>query len=226
MDKEVIVITGTSRGLGLALAEGYLEKGATVIGVARNTPSIQSENYFHLSKSITDDDYSLLLATFIGKLRIQKIDILINNAGVDDSGVNLSLVDPAKVLNLIDLHCVGALRTIKGAYAFLETTKIVNVTSRLGSVMQTNRGDFVERNFSYGYRIAKCAQNMLSLCLEGDTELDKNIIISINPGLLLTKLGASDAKFSAREGAKAFMQVVSAAKNSGLYHAFGDEVWY
>ncbi len=226
MAKEVIVITGTSRGLGFALAELYLKQGATVIGVARNEPSIESDEYFHLSKSITDDDFPLILETFLRKLRIQKIDILINNAGVDDSGVHLSKLDPSQVLNLIDIHCVGALRTIKGAHAFLDKTKIVNVTSRLGSIIQTKRGDFSGRNFSYGYRIAKCAQNMLSLCLDGDTELSNNIIISINPGLLLTNLGASDAKFTTQEGAKAFMQVVKDADYSGIYHAFGDEALY
>jgi len=226
MSKEVILITGTSRGLGFALAELYLEQGATVIGVARNRPSIESDTYFHLSKSITDDDFPLVLGTFLRKLRIQKIDILINNAGVDDTGVHLSELDPSQVLNLIVLHCVGALRTIKGAHAFLDKRKIVNVTSRLGSILQTKRGDFSGRNFSCGYRIAKCAQNMLSLCLDGDTELGNNIILSINPGLLLTNLGASDAKFTAREGAKAFMQVVKDADCSGVYHAFGDEAVY
>ena len=226
MAKEVIVITGTSRGLGFALAELYLKQGATVIGVARNDPSIESDEYFHLSKSITNDDFPLALEAFLRKLRIQKIDILINNAGVDDTGVHLSKLDPSQVLNLIDIHCVGALRTIKGAHAFLDKTKIVNVTSRLGSIIQTKRGDFSGRSFSYGYRIAKCAQNMLSLCLDGDTELGNNIILSINPGLLLTNLGASDANFTAWEGAKAVMQVVKDADCSGIYHAFGDEALY
>jgi 3-oxoacyl-[acyl-carrier protein] reductase len=101
MAKKVIVITGTSRGLGFALAELYLEQGATVIGVARNSPSIESDEYFHLTKSITDDEFPLTLETFLRKLRIQKIDILIKNAGADDSGVHLSTLDPSQVLNLI-----------------------------------------------------------------------------------------------------------------------------
>lgn len=68
--------------------------------------------------------------------------------------------------------------------------------------------------------------NMLSLCLDGDTELDTNIIISINPGLLLINLGASDAKFTAIEGAMACMQVINDPTSSGIYHAFGYEALY
>ncbi len=226
MSQEVILITGTSRGLGFALAELYLESGAIVIGVARNRPAIKAKKYFHLNKSITDDDYSLTLETFLRNLEIQSISMLINNAGTGDSGVHLSSLDPSEVLKLIDIHCVGALRTIKGAYTFLKRTKIVNVTSRLGSIIQSKRGDFSGKNFSYGYRIAKCAQNMLSLCLDGDPDLDTNIIMSINPGLLLTNLGASDAQCSAQEGARAVIQVVNDTKESGIYHAFGDEALY
>ena len=208
------------------MANLYLEKGAAVIGVSRNTAAINSEKYFHLSASVTDDDFQYLLENYLKELPIARIDIVINNAGADGTGTNLSNVDPSEVLNLINLHCVGALRVIKGAETYLNHSKIVNVTSRLGSITQTQRGDFYGRSFSYGYRIAKCAQNMLSLCLAGDTELAGDIVISINPGLLLTDLGATEAKYTADEGAKAFMQVINDASTSGVYHAFGDKALY
>jgi len=223
---KVVLITGTSKGLGFSLANVYLEQGAAVIGVSRNAAAIDSEKYFHFPASVTDDDFQYLLESYLKELPISKIDIVINNAGADGSGTNLSNIDPSEVFTLVNLHCVGALRVIKGAETFLNQSKIVNVTSRLGSITQTQRGDFYRRSFSYGYRIAKCAQNMLSLCLAGDTELVGNTVISINPGLLLTDLGATDAKYTADEGARAFVQVINDASTGGVYHAFGDEALY
>lgn len=223
---QTVVITGTSKGLGLALANHYLDQGATVVGVSRNVSPIESTKYFHLAASVTDSDLHRRLENYLHGLPIRKIDVVINNAGSAGSGAQLSEVDPEDILEQVDLHCVGALRIVKATRTYLDQSKVVNVTSRLGSVSQALRGDFKGRNFSYGYRIAKCAQNMLSLCLAGDPELEGLIVISINPGLLLTDCGASDAKQSAELGAENFIQVVNRAATSGMYHAFGDEALF
>jgi NAD(P)-dependent dehydrogenase (short-subunit alcohol dehydrogenase family) len=221
-----ILITGTSKGLGLALANQYLNQGATVVGISRNTPPIESVNYFHLSASVTEIDFHSKLEKYLNDLPIDKIDIVINNAGSAGKGEHLSETNPDDILQQVDLHCIGAFRVVKAARQYLGQSKIVNVTSRLGSITQTVRGDFKERNFSYGYRIAKCAQNMLSLCLAGDSELEGLIVISINPGLLLTACGASDAQHSAEVGAEKFIKVVNDVSKSGIYHAFAEEAFY
>ncbi len=210
----------------MALAKQYLNQGATVVGVSRNIPPIESVNYFHLSASVTEIDFHSKLESYLNDLPIDKIDIVINNAGSAGKGKHLSETNPDDILQQVDLHCIGAFRVIKAAKQYLGQSKIVNVTSRLGSITQTLRGDFKGRNFSYGYRIAKCAQNMLSLCLVGDSELEGLIVISINPGLLLTDCGASDAKHSAEVGAEKFIKVVNNATKSGIYHAFEAEALY
>ena len=131
-----------------------------------------------------------------------------------------------EVLNQVNLHCIGALRVLKGTRKYLTKSKVVNITSRLGSVIQNQRGDFDGKKFSYAYRIAKCSQNMLSLCLSRDPEFEDIIVISLNPGLLKTESGSPEANHSADDGAKAVIDVVDKATASGIYHAFGDEALY
>jgi len=108
----------------------------------------------------------------------------------------------------------------------LSSADIVNITSRLGSMVQHQRGDFTGGDFCYAYRIAKAAQNTLSLCWSDDPELAGCRILLINCGLLQTASGSSDAVFSPAQGARAVLATTQRAPRSGLYHAFGELAEY
>jgi len=55
MANRFYLITGTSRGIGEALAKKILEEGHTVLGVARSqSDEIESGNYYHLSFDLTE----------------------------------------------------------------------------------------------------------------------------------------------------------------------------
>jgi NAD(P)-dependent dehydrogenase (short-subunit alcohol dehydrogenase family) len=222
----VVLITGTSKGLGLELAKYYLDSGATVIGISRSQPPIHHAKYHHCTADIMLESSVAVLEQFVESLGVANINLVINNAGSGSYGNHLSDSEPKEVLDQVNLHCVGALRVTKAAQGFIGSSKIVNVTSRLGSIYQNERGDFSGKNYSYGYRIAKCAQNMLSLCMADDPELASAIILSVNPGLLRTDSGSEDAEKSAVEGANKLVSVITAASTSGIYHAFGDEACY
>lgn len=222
----IVLVTGTSKGLGLELAKHYLNSDCMVIGISRSKVEMKNDNYFHCTTDIMEDSCISELGQFLDALSVKKIDILINNAGTGSYGYRLSEVDPQEVLDQVNLHCIGALRIAKAVQRYLKASVIVNVTSRLGSVYQAERGDFSQREFSYSYRIAKCAQNMLSLCMSNDSELTGNRIISINPGQLKTDSGSEDANVTAADGARAFAKVVDTVESDGVYHAFGEAALY
>ncbi len=78
-----VCITGTSRGIGLALARLFLEKGHTVWGIDRNPCNLSHENYTHTVCDIRDTQ---------NLPEIKDIEILINNAGTqneEDIDINL-----------------------------------------------------------------------------------------------------------------------------------------
>ena len=78
---KIILITGTSKGIGKAIANYYLGKDNIVIGCSRNESSINHKNYRHFSLEINNEIAVVNMIKNIKK-EFQKIDILINNAGI------------------------------------------------------------------------------------------------------------------------------------------------
>ena len=78
-----VLITGTSRGIGKAIAEKFLNEKHTVIGIDRQISSISYESYTHYQCDIRD---------YENLPELNDVNILINNAGTQneqDIDINL-----------------------------------------------------------------------------------------------------------------------------------------
>lgn len=76
-----ILITGTSSGLGNGLSGFYLQKGFTVTGISRRTPSEYNNNpqYTHYECDLSDFTSTMQLK---GNLQDSYFDLVILNAGI------------------------------------------------------------------------------------------------------------------------------------------------
>ncbi|MFZ1301187.1 MAG: SDR family oxidoreductase [Candidatus Microsaccharimonas sp.] len=75
-----VLVTGASRGIGLAIVEAFLKAGAKVIGVSTGEkPS--SERYTHISANLAEAGAPAAIVAQLPK-GFESIDILVNNAGI------------------------------------------------------------------------------------------------------------------------------------------------
>lgn len=128
-----IIITGTSSGIGFALAEYFGKKGHHVYGLSRK---IVTSSYFTtIPTDITEVDAVNHAISEILK-KETKIDVLINNAGMGMVGpVEDSTKD--EILKLFNLNLVGAVQTMSAVLPNMRQNKfgkIINVSS-IGSEM-------------------------------------------------------------------------------------------
>lgn len=76
-----VLVTGSSEGIGKAIALKFLNEGHNVIGIDLNSSSINHKLYTHIQGDICDKNLPV----------IQDVEILVNNAGVQESGKDIDV---------------------------------------------------------------------------------------------------------------------------------------
>lgn len=77
----VILITGTSKGIGHAMAKHYLGGGHIICGCSRGAATISNPNYHHFTLDVTDEKAVKAMVRAVKK-QFDGVDVLINNAGI------------------------------------------------------------------------------------------------------------------------------------------------
>lgn len=153
-----VIVTGTGRGIGRAIAMKFLSSGHDVTGIDVNPSTIDDESYTHVITDISEGELP----------EIGDAEILINNAGVQDTGRD------------IDVNLKGTIRVTE-KYAFNNGIKSVLF---IASASASTGAEFPEYVASKGGVVSYMKNVALRLSGQGVT------VNSLSPGGVLTPLNA------------------------------------
>jgi 3-oxoacyl-[acyl-carrier protein] reductase len=123
------LITGTSQGLGLALAERLLVDGWTVHGFARGAQPLAHERLTAHAVDVTDE--AAVRAAVATIAESGRIDLLVNNAGA--ASMNAFLLTPGEVAErLMRVNYLGAFHCLQAVGKVMvrqRAGRVINVTT-------------------------------------------------------------------------------------------------
>jgi NAD(P)-dependent dehydrogenase (short-subunit alcohol dehydrogenase family) len=181
LKNKVIVITGGTRGLGLALAYSFLKEEVKVVICSKNVEDFKnlSSEIFCVKADVTkEEELNGLLEKTLEKFG--DLDLWINNAGVWLPHNLAEDFEMEKVKNMFDVNVFGLINGTRVALRFMKKKgagTIINVISDSA---------LAPRPMSSMYSSSKWAVRGFS---ESIREEDKNIsILSIYPGAIKTNI--------------------------------------
>jgi 3-oxoacyl-[acyl-carrier protein] reductase len=123
------LITGTSQGLGLALAERLLADGWIVHGFARGAQTLVHVNFTAHTVDVTDEAAVRAAVAIVAESG--RIDLLVNNAGA--AALNAFLLTPGSVAeNLMRVNYLGTFHCLQAVGKVMVRQRgglVINITT-------------------------------------------------------------------------------------------------
>jgi NAD(P)-dependent dehydrogenase (short-subunit alcohol dehydrogenase family) len=188
-DGKVALVTGGTRGIGLAIAHALGEAGAKLVVTSRTDASgglASLHSAGHQAHFIPADltepgaPESLIAAT---EARFGGLDILVNNAGVAAHGAAESF-DDARLATVMDLNFTALFRTCRAAIPAMRKRgggTIVNIGSISAMIANIPQDQAV-------YNASKAAVHMLTQSLGSELVRDNIRVNAIAPGYIETDM--------------------------------------
>ncbi|CAG0922889.1 unnamed protein product [Notodromas monacha] len=230
---KTVMITGSSRGIGLALVKECLSSGLQVIATCRNPSAateladlLKSKNQAPAIKLDVEDRASIKDAFAEAKKISPTLDILINNAGVIGQLPGLALeTTPEDMLSTYKTNVVGPMLVNQEAIGLLRDDKsnpsiVVNMTTAMASIAENGSGKLT------AYRCSKVALNMLNMNFS--QEKPGVVWIAVHPGWVDTDMGRSSGApppLSPQDSASGILKTVLGSKlsDSGAFLRYNGE---
>ena len=149
LEGKIALVTGASRGIGRAIAELLVERGATVIGTATSESGAAAiseylgENGKGLALNVTDvASIEVTLKTISDEFGV--IDILVNNAGITRDNLLMRMKDD-EWNDIIDTNLTPIFRMSKAVLRGMmkkRAGRIINVGSVVGTMGNAGQANY------------------------------------------------------------------------------------
>lgn len=209
-DMPSILIIGASRGLGQAMAEGFLKVGWSVTGTVRGSQRTPLHELAagHGSRlaiesiDITDPkDTEALRSRLAGK----RFDILFINAGTtnEDPNQTIAEVTTDEFLHVMVTNALSPMRVVEGLESLVADKGLIGVmSSGQGSIANNERGG------REVYRGSKAALNQFMRSYAVRQAATGRALLLLAPGWIRTDLGGDDAPYTVEESIPLILDVI------------------
>tara|TARA_B100000767_G_scaffold267866_1_gene287198 strand:+ start:963 stop:1649 length:687 start_codon:yes stop_codon:yes gene_type:complete len=218
-----VLVTGANRGLGYEFVKQYSKNNFNVLACCRN-----AENASDLQKLAKEVKNIKIYELDVGNIKViknlsqhlknEKIDVLINNAGIYRS----STIGNINYDEWIESFKVNTIAPYQIVEAFLDQIlnsdlkKVVSITSKMGSIDDNTSGG------SYIYRSSKTALNSMMRSLTHDLA-DRGIAtLTLHPGWVRTDMGGPGGWIDTLESVQGMIKQIDnlTIDDSGMYLDF------
>ena len=194
---KVVVITGGSSGIGMHLCKQLIEVNAKVLIIGRNKKKLDDNQFLGTStrlKTLVADlscpeSPELIVKTCVSEFG--RIDYLINNAGMPESG-SLMEMDDTEIRNLYETNLIAPTLLIKKFLPHLSKSNgtIINISSLIVKDLLPGKGV---------YAASKAGISALSQTLAYEKEIHGVQFLTVHPGMIDTGLFTDNIKKALRE---------------------------
>jgi NAD(P)-dependent dehydrogenase (short-subunit alcohol dehydrogenase family) len=196
-----ILVTGASRGIGLATALAFARAGHKVAATMRNPAAAPELARTAVAEGLAvsvvtmdvDDDASVKQAVQRVEVELGPIEVLVNNAGIERTG-SVEEMPVSDFRDVMETNCFGAIRCIQAVLPGMRARRsgcIVNVTSISGKLASSPMG---------AYAASKFALEAVSECLAQEVKPYGIRVCVVEPGIIDTDM-ARDISVAGDESA-------------------------
>ncbi|WP_134740595.1 SDR family NAD(P)-dependent oxidoreductase [Nocardioides sp. 503] len=198
----IVLVTGSTRGLGLATARRFAEDGDHVVLTGRDEQALgrvvdrlRLEGLEVSGVGLdVDSEVSVRCAAQEVSRRHDRLDVLVNNAGIlpEATSTGAAFAEPSVLARTLHTNVVGAALVIEAFLPLVlrsDAGRVVNVSSTMGSL-----SDHADPASPYAatavpaYRASKAALNSLTVSLARQLEGTSVVVTAVCPGFVQTDL--------------------------------------
>ena len=230
-----ILITGSNRGVGLALVKEYLNRGNVHIFAACRNPNsatdlqtVQEQNSGSVTLVKLDINKAEEIKNAVEQVsaHTSKLDLLINNAGIyprTPENTSLGHLDYDELSHVITTNSVSPVMVTQ-AFADLlkngDNARVVMISSQMGSITRAGSGGM-------SYRMSKASLNMAAKVLSSMLHHDGVTVITTHPGHVSTDMGGASAPVSPAQSARGLADVIDSltlSQSGKFFNYTGEEM--